>query len=113
MNDRDTSIQTIRDTVLAFQNARGWTGWQNARNVAISICLEASELLEIFQWCDNAEADRKARETDREHFREELADVLIYCISMANAYDVDIATAIAEKLEKNAKKYPAKAENAK
>ena len=107
MTDRQTSIQSIRDTVLAFQEARGWTRWQNARNVAISISLEASELLEIFQWCDNAEADRKARETDREHFREELADVLIYCISMANAYGVDITEAILEKLEKNAKKYPA------
>ena len=108
MIDREMDIQTIRDTVRAFQEIRGWTEWQNARNVAISISLEAAELLEIFQWCDNAEADLKARETDREHFREELADVLIYCISMANAYDVDITSAVLEKLEKNAKKYPIK-----
>ena len=78
-------------------------------NLAVSINLEASELLEIFQWCDTAEADRAARETHREHFLEELADVMIYCIEMATAYDVDIAAAIEDKMEKNGKKYPVEA----
>lgn len=77
-------------------------------NLAVSINLEASELLEIFQWCGQDEADQAARESDREHFMEELADVMIYCIELAAAYDVDIAGAIEDKMKKNAKKYPVK-----
>ena len=108
MNDRNTELQTLREKISAFQAERGWLEWHNARSLAISVTLEAAELLEIFQWTDNAGADRLARETEREHFREELADVLIYCLSLANAYDVDVTQAILEKLDKNAVKYPAK-----
>ena len=108
MDDRNTVLQTLREKIAAFQAERGWLEWHNARNLAISVTLEAAELLEIFQWCDNAEADRLAQETEREHFREELADVLIYCLSLANACDVDVTTAILEKLDKNAVKYPAR-----
>lgn len=86
---------------------RGWDAGHTALNLAVSINLEASELLEIFQWCDQAEADKAAWETDREHFLEELTDVMIYCIELATAYDVDIAAAIEDKMKKNAKKYPA------
>ena len=104
MNDRKTTLAQLKDTLRAFNAKRGWT--HNALNTAISINLEAGELLEIFQWCDQAEADRAARETDREHFTEELADILIYCLDLAMAYDVDIAAAIEDKLRKNAEKYP-------
>lgn len=108
MNDNQTTIAEIKDQILDFARARGWGAWHNALNLAISISLEASELLEIFQWCDQAKADQAARETDREHFLEELADVMIYCMELATVYDVDIAAAIEDKMRKNAIKYPAK-----
>lgn len=108
MNDSQTTISELKDIIYDFVAKRNWTGWKNALNTAVSINLEASELLEIFQWCDKADADRAARETDREHFIEELADILIYCTEMAIAYDVDIASAIEDKLRKNAIKYPEK-----
>lgn len=92
--------------ILRFAQARGWGAGHSALNLAVSISLEASELLEIFQWCGQAEADKAARETDREHFLEELADVMIYCMELATAYDVDIAAAIEDKMRKNAIKYP-------
>lgn len=107
MNDNQTAFSEIKESILQFARARGWEKSHNALNLAVSINLEASELLEIFQWRDQAEADRAARETDREHFLEELADVMIYCIEMATAYDVDIAAAIEDKMKKNALKYPA------
>ena len=106
MNDRETTISQLKETILDFAQARGWGAGHNALNLAVSINLEASELLEIFQWCGQAEADKAARETDREHFLEELADVMIYCIELATAYDVDVAAAIADKMRKNAIKYP-------
>lgn len=108
MNDKQTTISEIREYILDFARARGWGAAHNALNLAISINLEASELLEIFQWCGQAEADRAARDTDREHFLEELADVMIYCMELATAYDVDIAAAIEDKMRKNAIKYPVK-----
>ncbi len=108
MNDKQTTIAEVKEKILNFVKQRGWGEGQTALNLAVSISLEASELLEIFQWCDKNEADRAARGADREHFLEELADVMIYCMSMANVYDVDIASAIEDKLEKNGKKYPVK-----
>ena len=106
MNDRETTISQLKETILDCAQARGWGAGHNALNLAVSINLEASELLEIFQWCGQAEADKAARETDREHFLEELADVMIYCIELATAYDVDITAAIEDKMKKNAAKYP-------
>ena len=108
MNDKETTISQLKETILDFARARGWGAGHNALNLAVSINLEASELLEIFQWCNQVEADQAARETHREHFLEELADVMIYCMELASAYDVDIASAIEDKMRKNAIKYPAK-----
>ena len=107
MNDNQITIAELKEKILHFNEARDWTKWHNALHLAISINLEASELLEIFQWCGEADADEAARGADREHFLEELADVVIYCIELATAYDVDIAAAIEDKMVKNAKKYPA------
>lgn len=103
--DPHTAVQTLRDAVSQFNADRGWTG-MNAMNMAMSISIEAAELLEIFQWCTPKEADALARETEREHFLEELADVLIYSIGLANRYGVDLSSCILDKMKKNAKKYP-------
>lgn len=107
MDDSQTTISEMKESIAGFVRRRGWGAGHNALNLAVSINLEASELLEIFQWCSQEEADRAARETHREHFLEELADVMIYCMELATAYDVDIAGAIEDKMKKNAKKYPA------
>lgn len=105
--DALTSVQELKAAVARFDEERDWNEL-NAANLAMSISIEAAELLEIFQWCDCREADERARGEQREHFLEELADVFIYCITMANSYEVDIASCISEKLKKNARKYPAK-----
>ncbi len=107
MNDKQTTISEIKERLAGFDRQRGWGAGHTALNLAISINLEASELLEIFQWCaSQEEANQAARETDREHFMEELADVMIYCVKLAHRFDVDIAAAIEEKMRKNAVKYP-------
>lgn len=106
MNDSKTTISEIKETLAAFDRQRGWGAGHTALNLAISISLEASELLEIFQWCGPEEANKAARKTEREHFMEELADVMIYCIKLANRFDVDVAGAIEDKMKKNAEKYP-------
>ena len=87
---------------IEFRNERDWKQFHNPKDLAISVSLEASELLELFQWSGaDLEAARKKPE-----MTEELADVMIYCIYMANALNIDIPEAIQNKLDKNAAKYP-------
>ncbi len=73
-----------------------------ARDIAISLSLEANELLEHFQWSDNLPTDE-----DKEALAAELADVLIYAFQFAGLHGIDMAAAIRKKLAKSAKKYPA------
>jgi len=96
----DDTLENIRDKVNQFVEERDWKQFHSPRNLAESISIEAAELLEIFQW------GQKLGPEEHEHLREELADVMIYCISMANALEIDMSSAIMEKLEKNARKYP-------
>ena len=94
--------QETIDQVLKFRDDRNWRQFHNPKDLAISISLEASELLEVFQW--SAEDVRCEDKMDR--IREELADVLNYCILMADACGLDLDEVIQEKVRKNAEKYP-------
>ena len=87
---------TIRK-VLEFSRERDWEQFHTPENLAKSISIEAAELLECYQW--NSDADREA-------VLEELADVLSYCILMADSLDADISDIVLRKLEKSAAKYP-------
>ena len=98
-----SEIQHLIDRINEFRDARNWRTFHNAKDLAISVSIESSELLEIFQWRD-AES---AVVADREHIMEELADVLIYCLMMADTLDMDVTEIVNAKLRKNAVKYPA------
>lgn len=88
---------------LEFRDERDWAQFHNPKDLAISISLEASELLELFQWSgSDLEVPGKASRA-----REELADVAIYCIYMADALGADLASAVSDKIDANSKKYPA------
>lgn len=91
-----------RNEVLEFIKKRNWNQYHNPKDLAISITLEASELLELFQWSSWEEV----MENKKEDIADELADVLIYCTLMANAADLDIDEIITNKLNKNNEKYP-------
>ncbi|MBK2402829.1 nucleotide pyrophosphohydrolase [Erysipelothrix sp. strain 2 (EsS2-6-Brazil)] len=84
-----------------FRDERNWRQFHNEKDLAISISLEASELLELFQWKTADEGKKFVNE-----IKEELADVLIYAYMMADNMNLDIDEIISEKLTKNAKKYP-------
>lgn len=95
----------IRETinqVLKFRDDRNWKQFHNPKDLAVSISLEAAELLEVFQWSG---MDTECKEK-QDKIREELADVLIYCVLMADVCELDINEIIQEKLKKNNKKYP-------
>lgn len=95
----DESFEAINSRILDHLEERDWLG-NPARGLAVSLALEASELLEHYQWSDKPVGDKNA-------LAEELADVFIYAFEFAQVNDIDIAEAIRLKLAKAAKKYPA------
>ena len=90
------------DLIKKFRDDRDWSQFHNPKDLALSISLEASELLEIFQWSgSDLECNDKL-----DKIKEELADVLCYCVLMADRCGLDMDEIIREKVEKNAQKYP-------
>ena len=106
-SDKNTSIRELRERVKDFIEHRDWSKYHNPKDVAISIALEAAELLENFQWIKESEIENITRNPKKlAALEDELADVLIYCISLANVLKTDIADTITKKIEKNIAKYP-------
>jgi NTP pyrophosphatase (non-canonical NTP hydrolase) len=98
----------MHDTIAKirqFRDERDWKRFHDPKNLAASVCIEAGELLELFQWMGGEEATRFAVD-NRERVSEEIADVAIYLIELADITGIDLVQAIEAKLEKNAKKYP-------
>ena len=104
--DEKTTVQQLKDLVQTFQKERNWLDYHKPRNISISICLEAAELLELFQWDDRNDKKSLEKGGKFQLLKEELSDVIIYCLTMANSMNIDIAESIAQKMEKNAEKYP-------
>ena len=90
-------MEELRSEIIKFQKERDWKQFHTPENLAKSISIEAGELLECFQWNNNY---------DKEKVCEELADVVNYCIVMADQLQVDLEKIVLDKLEKNRQKYP-------
>ena len=91
-------FEQIKQRIDKFVTDRDWRQFHTPSNLAKSISIEASELLECFQWSDT--------EYDLEHVKEELADVLNYCIQMSQVLNLDIVDILNDKMDKTEKKYP-------
>lgn len=103
-----SSITAIQQAVREFRDARAWRQFHSPKNLSMSIAIEAAELMEHFQWLTTAEATELAQEdpTARQAIAEELADVLIYCLSLADILEFDVGKIIFDKIAKNEEKYP-------
>jgi NTP pyrophosphatase (non-canonical NTP hydrolase) len=95
-------MKELTKEILKFSSDRGWGGNHDARSLAISVSLEASELLEHFQWVSAEEAI----ENDKEAIVDEAADVFIYLLQLANVLNIDLKEAAQQKMKKNEMKYP-------
>lgn len=97
-----TDIKQDIEKIIKFQKERDWKQFHLPKNVAISLCLEAAEVLELFQWTkDNSLPDSK-----KEQLAEELADVYYYLLLLAHETNIDIRQAFEEKMKLNSSKYP-------
>ena len=92
------SLEELKQRIQKFVDERDWNQYHTPSNLAKSISIEASELLECFQWSDN--------DYDLNHVKKELADVFNYCIQLASVLNLDIRQIILDKMEKNTQKYP-------
>jgi dCTP diphosphatase len=105
--DKDTTVGSLIKQVSEFRDTRGWLEYDTPRSLAISISVEAAELLEHFQWKDDAQMrEALTSGTTRDEVASELADVLIYCMGFADVLGFDLSEEIVRKLRKNSKKYP-------
>ena len=93
------SLAEITEKLRAFNRERDWEQFHDAKNLALSISIEASELNECFLW-------KNADEADKTKVEEELADVFLCAIMLADKYDINIKDICLKKIERNAQKYP-------
>ena len=107
MNDSQTTILELRRLVARFVAERDWQAFHTPKNLAMSLAIEAAEVMEHFQWSTAEEALAAASdEAKRAEVGDELADVLAYLLSLAAAMQIDLAEALEAKMKRNAIKYP-------
>lgn len=107
MPDQNTTVLELRTAVEHFVSARDWHAYHAPKNLAMSIAIEAAELMEHFQW--HGPEDGSSRMDDageRAAVAEEIADVVIYLLSFCNATGIDLSDAVQAKLARNEGRFP-------
>ena len=104
--DHETKIHELKERIKKFCEERDWDQFHNAKELAIALSIEASELLEIFRWKNEKEVEELFKNPEKkEHIREEMADILYFLVRLAQRYDLDLSEALENKMEKNEKRY--------
>lgn len=103
----ERTIDRLTELVRRFRDERDWAPFHNPKDLAVSIAIEAAELLEVFQWKDREEVRAHlATPEGKGAAADEMADILILLLSAADATGIDLFTATVEKIARNAEKYP-------
>ena len=98
-------INDLLKRIIAFRDARDWKQFHNPKDVALSLVLEAGEVMEHFQWKSKEEIEEYVR-THKDEIGEELADVLYWVLLMSHYLDINVLDALDKKIKKNEDKYP-------
>ncbi len=107
--DQSTTVEDLRSLIREFVTERAWEKYHVPKNLAMSIAIEAAELMEHFQWLPGEEGWAIASRSDtRAEVEDELADVLIYALAFANAIDSDVSQIVRRKMERNQGRFPAR-----
>lgn len=100
-----SDIKELTEKILKFREERDWEQFHNPKDVALSLVLEAGEVMEHFQWKNKEEIESYVQ-TSRKEIGEELADVLYWVLLLSSDLGIDIKETLEKKIEKNAAKYP-------
>ena len=107
MTDPTVNLEEIKSRVWKFAEERDWPQFHSPKNLSMALAAESGELMEHFLWCSPEESRTAFADPARARkIREELADIVIYAIQFANVTQTDLAAAIADKMARNAAKYP-------
>ncbi len=108
MSDRTTSLHELREVVREFVSVRDWERFHSPKNLSMSLAIEAAELMEHFQWLTIDQSRQATADPQRRNdVAEEMADVFCYLLALANELDIDLSSAMRDKMLKNNVKYPA------
>jgi NTP pyrophosphatase (non-canonical NTP hydrolase) len=105
--EKKLSVAEFQRLVDNYVTERDWKKYHKPKDIAISIAIESSELLELFQWKPDPLDTGKLDKELKARIGEELADIIIYSACMANALDIDLSEVLLNKIKKNRRKYPA------
>ena len=100
-----STIDELTEKIKQFRDERDWMQFHNPKDMALSLVLEAAEVMEHFQWKSPDEIEEYAK-THRDEIGEELADVASYLFELADNLDIDLTEALEQKLKKNEERYP-------
>jgi len=98
-------IKDLTNRIIKFRDARDWKQFHNPKDVALSMVLEAGEVMEHFQWKNKDEVEKYLK-SNKEEVAEEIADVFYFVLLMSHDLDIDIVSSLENKLQKNEAKYP-------
>lgn len=101
------TLDDLRDRLRQFAAERDWDQFHTPKNLAMALSVEASELVEIFQWLTPEQSASVMSSSEADHVREELADILIYLVRVADILDVDLVDVAAAKVDRNEQRFPA------
>lgn len=106
--DDTMTLKDLMKVSNRFVQERNWEEYHTPKNLAMSVAIEAAELMEIFQWKTAEESHHlKDDPAIKEHLGEEISDVLAYLLNLAQSLEIDLSEAFLDKMKKNAAKYPA------
>ncbi|MEM3857322.1 MAG: nucleotide pyrophosphohydrolase [Thermoprotei archaeon] len=106
--DEHTSVQELKNLVRGFSDERDWDQYHNPKDLAIGVVTEAGELLQLFRFKSPNESEKMFSSPDaRKKIRNEVADVFYFLLRFCDKNGIDVSSALKEKLEENAQKYPA------
>ncbi len=98
-------VKELTERIIAFRDARDWKQFHNPKDVALSLVLEAGEVMEHFQWKNKEEMEKHVVE-NKEDIADELGDVLYWVLLMSHDLNIDVLEALEKKIKKNEDKYP-------
>lgn len=102
----ESALKELQDKLLAFARERDWEQFHSPKNLVMALSVEASELLEHFQWLTEAQSESLS-ETKRQEVGHEMADIFIYLLRLSERLDIDVLEMVEQKIKINHEKYPA------
>ncbi len=107
MNDSMAVISQLKEIVTHFVEERDWDQFHTAKDLAIGLSTEANELLALFRFKDNNEQEAiMSKPSSRQNVMDELSDVLFFILRFSHKYNIDLATSLIQKIQRNSEKYP-------